>query len=69
MGQAKNYFNADWIRIRESLSHVNWPSELVGGFSDSIPTVNFSKILEASMDGCIPDYYTKRKKEKYIPNS
>ena len=59
MGQAKNYFNGDYIRIRERLSHVNWPSELVRDFPTAF--VNFSKILEASMDGCIPGYYRKRK--------
>ena len=56
-----NCFKTDYITIRDRLSRVNWVTELRGGLATSY--VNFFKILEDAMDGCVPEDNKKRKKK------
>ena len=55
-----NYFKANHKTIRESA--VNWTSELDADFMTGY--INFIRILELSMEGCIPD--KSKWKEKNI---
>ena len=56
-----NYSKADYISIRDRLSRVNWVTELRRDLATSY--INFFKILEDAMDGCVPEYNKKRKKK------
>ena len=56
-----NYFKANYGIIRERLSEVHCSSELQGDFTTGY--VNVSKILEAAMDGYVPEYKNERKKK------
>ena len=58
---ARNYFKADYTTIQQRLSKVDWTRELQGDFTSGY--INFTRILEASINGCIPEYKTKKKKK------
>ena len=59
-----NYFKANYKTIRERLSVVNWISELDADFITGY--VNFIRILELSMGGCIPDKSKRKEKNIYL---
>ena len=48
----KNYFKADYKRIKNRLGDINWDKKLRGSFLDSCKV--FMKELEGSIEGCIP---------------
>ena len=54
-----NYFKANYETIRERLRQVNWGNELHGDFSNAYK--NFTKVLDTSLEGCVPNYKSYRK--------
>ena len=58
-----NYFKADCTTIRNRISQVNWISELQSNFTTSY--IKFVKLLEKSMEGCVPKFVKKRKRKTY----
>ena len=68
-----NYFKGDYKEINKRLSNVKWLSELTNDFITDY--IKFCMILVSAMEGCIPEYNSKKKTRniyltpEYIPNT
>ena len=54
-----NYFKGDYKEINKRLSNVKWLSELTSDFITDY--IKFCMILVSAMEGCIPEYNSKKK--------
>ena len=57
--EVPNYFKGDYKEINKRLSNVKWLSELTSDFITDY--IKFCTILVSAMEGCIPEYNSKKK--------
>ena len=63
----KNVFKADYTTIKDRLQKVDWSSKLNSDFNTAYNS--FIKELEASIEGCVPDFSSKLKRRSIYATS
>ena len=56
-----NYFKANYAIIRQRLSQAKWTSVVHGDFITAY--INFIKVLESALEGCVLDYKSEQKQK------
>ena len=59
--KVSNYFKANYAIIRQRLSQGKWTSVVHGDFITAY--INFIKVLESALEGCVPNYKSEQKQK------